>query len=211
MRRRPEVAAALLMLATMMVGSPATAQEAGDPTVNFVVTPSRLEVRVGPEEAIEFPIQIYNRSEIPLNLQTYIQDIDIPDSDLISPDELAFTASRWTSFSQETLTVPGGGSKTVNVRVEIPEATPAGGYHAFAFFQTQPGETETGMVPSGRIGVTMLVDVVPEGEVLIREARVSETGLGVIWDGPFAPRVEARTTIQNIGDAHIMAGGIHTY
>jgi len=211
MKRRQGIAAALLMLATMMVGSPATAQETADPTIDFVVTPSRLEVRVGPQEAIEFPIQIFNRGNEPLELQTYVQDIEIPDNDLVTTDELAFTASRWTSFSQELIIVPAGGSESVNVRVEIPEATPAGGYHAFAFFQTQPDESAIGVVPSGRIGVTLLVDVVPEGEVLVREARVSETSLTVSWEGLFSPVVEANTTIQNIGEAHIMAGGIHTH
>jgi len=210
MIRRRQLAAVLLML-TMTVGAPVNAQEAEPPTVDFVVTPSRLEVRVGPDEAIEFPIQVINRSETQLRLLTYVEDIEIPDSDLVTNEELAFTASRWTTFQQDEITVPGGGSMTVNVRVAIPASTPPGGYHAFAFFQTEPDPSDVGVVPSGRIGVTLLVDVTPEEGVLRREARVDATSIDVSWDSFFSPQVVVSTTVQNLGEAHVMVGGLHTY
>ena len=211
MTRRQGVTAVLLVLAALIVGSPALAQDAGDPTVDFVVTPSRLEVRAGPGEVLEIPIRVYNRGAQPLMLFTYVEDIEIADNDLVETDELAFTASRWTHFNAATLEVPANGQAEARVRISVPAGTPTGGYHAFAFFQSQVIDDQGLIVPSGRIGATLLLDVALAGAELAREARVTETALDVRWAGFFNPVVDARTTVDNIGEAHVMAGGLHTY
>ena len=211
MTRRHSVTAALLVLAALMVGSPALAQEGGDPAVDFVVSPSRLEVRAGPGEVLEIPIRVYNGGAEPLVLFTYVEDIGIADNDLVDTNELAFTASRWIHFNAETLDVLPDSQTQARVRIAIPEGTPTGGYHAYAFFQSQVVDDQGVIVPSGRIGATILLDVVPAGSELSRHARVTETALDVRWDGFFNPVVDARTTVDNIGEAHVMAGGIHTF
>jgi len=211
MVRRLGVTAALLLLATLTVGFPALAQGAGELTVNFVVTPSRVELRAEPGDVIEFSVEVFNRGEAPLQLLTSVEDIEVSQNELIEGRDLAFTASRWSHFNADVIEVPAEGSTEARVRVAIPPDTPTGGYHAFAFFRSAPVQTDAGLLPSARIGVTVLLDVAPAGEVVERSASVSQTALDVSWTGLFTPVVTGRATIDNIGDAHVMAGGLHTY
>lgn len=201
-----------MLLALLTAGSPASGYEAqADPAVDFVVTPSRLEVRTRPGDTLEVPISVFNRAENELLLDTYIADIAIPPSDLLTVDELAFTASKWVRFTQPSLVLAGLAEETGTLHFAVPGDTPAGGYHAFAYFQSRPLESDTGVVPSGRIGVTLLLEVSPDGEPLSRAARVSATELSVGWSGLFNSRVEAATTVDNTGEAHVVVGGVHAY
>ena len=171
MRRhvRP-TAAALLLLAMSTGGSGVTAQSAGDPSVDFVVTPSRLEIQAQPGDSFQVPISVFNRAGEMLVLDAYIEDIEIPRNELIQPDDLAFTASRWLSFGAEHMFVVGGGNGDIMINVDVPEATPSGGYHAFGFLQSPAQEGPTGIQPSGRIGVTLLLEVAPEDAEIDRSA-----------------------------------------
>jgi hypothetical protein len=194
------------------MGSPqALAQEPGDSSISFSITPSRFEVRVGPGESLQFAIQVVNHSDEPLSLITYVDDVDIPPNDLVGPDELAFSASRWTGFTSEVLEVGPLDTAEGIVIVEIPEDTPSGGYHAVAYFQATGPEVEQGVVALGRLGATLLLEVAPSGSDLQREAIVSNTSLEVRWEGLFKPRVQGATTIENIGDLHLTTGGLHQY
>ncbi len=210
MRRPLGVTAALLVMASLVMGSVAAADNAADPIVDFAVSPSRLELRVEPGDTLEVPIDVLNRGTM-LTLDTYVEDIGIPLGDLIDPDELAFTASRWVAFAAPTLAIDPAATGQALLRISIPEAAPPGGYHAFAFFQSRPIEGAQGVVPAGRVGVTLLLEVAPGDKELSRTARVSEEKLSVRWNGPFDPDVVARTTIDNTGEAHLVTGGIHTY
>ena len=97
-------AAVVLLLALLTAGSSATAQSPVDPAVNFVVTPSRLEIRVQPGESSQVAVRVYNKSDDPLLLDAYIEDIEIPQSELIEPDDLAFTARRNSSRTSRNTT-----------------------------------------------------------------------------------------------------------
>jgi len=211
MNRRQEVAAALLMLAILAMGSSASAQPAEDPVVDFVVTPSRLEIRVAPGDFLQVPVRVFNRAAQPLQLTTYVQDIEIPTTDLVAEGELAFTASKWVRFADDTLAVTGSGDGEATLDVVIPEATPSGGYHAFAYFQSVPGNDTGAVASAARIGVTLLLEVAPEGESVARAARVSDSTARVRWRNVLSPRIEATTTVVNTGDAHVLAGGVHRY
>lgn len=201
----------LLVLAPVMGCPQALAQEPGDSSISFSITPSRLEVRVGPGESLQFAIKVYNHSDQLLELLTYVDDVEIPANDLVEPDELAFTASRWTRFSSETFEVAAQGSGEAVVIVEVPEDTPSGGYHAVAYFQAVGPEVEQGVVALGRLGATLLLEVAPSGSTLTRDALVTETTLDVEWEGVFTPVASARVTLDNVGDLHLTAGGVHRY
>jgi len=205
--------AALLLLIVPVGGPQALAQEPGDTPIEFSVTPSRLEVRLAPGDSLQFAIQVINHSDQALTLLTYIDDIDIPPNELITSDELAFTASRWMRFEADELQVPGDATAEAMVTAEIPEDTPSGGYHAVAYFQAVGPEVplENGIVALGRIGATLLLEVAPSDTSLTRAARVSATELDVSWEDPLTPRVAATVVADNSGDLHLTAGGVHTY
>lgn len=179
--------------------------------MHYSITPSRFEVRVGPGDSLQFAIQVVNHSDQPLSLLTYVDDVDIPANELVEPDELAFTASNWTRFTAQTMEVGPLSTGEAIVIIEIPEDTPSGGYHAVAYLQAIGPEVQQGVVALGRLGATLLLEVAPSGSDLHREALVSETTLDVHWDGLFSPRVEGAVTLDNIGDLHVTAGGLHQY
>ncbi len=203
----------LLLLLATVVSPQARAQEPGDSSVEFSVTPSRLEVRLSPGESLQFAIQVINHSHQPLTMLTYIDDIDIPPDELLASDELAFTASRWVKFGSDQIEVPGQGIVEAIVIADIPEDTPTGGYHAVGYFQAVRPEPSAGteIAALGRIGATLLLEVTPTEVGLAREARVAATDLEVGWEGLFTPRVSAEVVLENLGDLHFTAGGIHTY
>lgn len=199
------------MLIALTFGSVAEAQSATDPSVDFIVTPSRLEIRAEPGRSLEVAIKVYNRSADPLALAMYVEDIEIPPSDLIGPDDLAFTAGRWIEFVEPELAIDPSGEQEAILRVAVPEETPSGGYHAFAYLQSKPDPDQQGLVPSGRIGVTLLLEVSPTGEAVIRSGRVSDMALSLEWSGLWSRKLVGSTTFDNTGEAHVVAGGLHTY
>lgn len=201
----------LCMLIALTLGSVAEAQSATDPSVDFVVTPSRLEIRTEPGRSLDVAIQVYNRSPEPLTLEMYVEDIEIPTSDLIGPSDLAFTASRWIEFAEPELAIDPSGQGEAMLSVAVPEGTPSGGYHAFAYLQSRPDPEQQGLVPSGRIGVTLLLEVSPTGEAVVRSGRVSDMGLNLEWSGLWSRKLVGSTTFDNTGEAHVVAGGLHTY
>lgn len=207
--RRQALSAALL-LAMMTVVSPAAAQPAAGDTVDFVVSPSRLEIRVEPGAQLDVAVDVYNRAESKLVLDTYVEDVTIPASDLVSAQDLAFTASRWVSFATTQLEIGPVDSTEVSIQVDIPEDTPTGGYHAFAFLQSRPVESSDGLLPSGRIGVTLLVEVATDGRSPDRRARVAFSETAIDWASWFRPQVRTTTIVENTGDTHVVIGGLHT-
>lgn len=211
--RSPTGVAALLLIA-LAISPQALAQEPGGSTpIRFSVTPSKVEIRMSPGESMQFVLQVINHSSQPLQALTYVDDVDIPDDEMLGADELAFAASRWMDFSHPELAVAGNGTSDAVVVVEVPEETPAGGYHALAFIETvgSPQTSGLGVESVGRIGATVLLEIVPSGSQLSREATVSATELTVGWDGPYRPRIEAVVTLENTGQLHLDAGGIHTF
>lgn len=204
------VTTSLLMGIAAMAGS-ARAQVPAEPVVDFVVSPSRLEIRAVPGDRLDFEVDVYNRSPNELNLFTYVEDIAIPKSDLIAQDDLAFTASRWISFTEPELAIPGEDDAPAQLQVLIPTDTPPGGYHAFAFLQSQVDDANGALMPSGRIGVTLLLEVAPTGYELTRSARVADSSLTLGWKNWLRPVVNTTTTVANVGETHVTIGGLHTY
>ncbi|MFQ5555182.1 MAG: hypothetical protein ACE5GC_07430 [Acidimicrobiia bacterium] len=211
MRRPLGVPAALLVLASLVTGSAAAAENAADPVVDFVVSPSRLDIRAEPGDSIQVPIEVWNRGGTALELDAYVDDIGIPQSDLIDVDALAFTASRWVSLKGTAVGLEATERTEMLLQIDVPEDTPSGGYHAFAFLQSRPIEGDDGILPAGRIGVTLLIEVTSAGETIGRSAQVSGTDIGVRWNGFFDPEVVVAVTVDNTGNAHLVTGGVHTY
>lgn len=211
MWRRQRVTAGLLLLVMAAMGNSAGAQTPAEPVVDFVVSPSRLEIRALPGDRLDVAVEVFNRGTDPLLLETYVEDITIPPTDLIDQDDLAFTASRWIDFDDSTLSIDGNGKAELHLRVMVPTDTPTGGYHAFGFIQSKPTEAESALVPSGRIGVTLLLEVAPAGEDPDRNAKVAFSDMDLEWSSWFKPVLKTSTIVENTGDTHVTIGGAHTY
>lgn len=211
MWRRQRVTAGLLLLVMAAMGNSAGAQTPAEPVVDFVVSPSRLEIRALPGDRLDVAVEVFNRSTDPLLLETYVEDITIPPTDLVDQDDLAFTASRWIDFQAPNLEVAGNESTELHLQVNVPTDTPTGGYHAFAFVQSNPTDAQTAVVPSGRIGVTLLLEVAPAGENPDRNARVAFSDMDLEWSSWFKPVLTTSTKVENTGDTHVTIGGAHNY
>jgi len=204
-------AALVLLLALVTAGPSATAQSPDGPAVDFVVTPSRVEISAEPGEDVQVEVTVFNRADESLILDAYIENIEVPVSELVEPDELAFTASRWLRFDSAGLEIPGGGDQVITITAKVPLGTPIGGYHAFGFLQSRPTPGPGGIQPSARLGVTVLLEVAPGDMHLERSARVSDSGIDVRWKNPFDPEVVAHTVVDNTGEAHVVTGGLHNF
>lgn len=211
MFRRQTVTTVLALLVMGMMGGSAEAQSSAEPVVDFVVSPSRLEIRAEPGDRLDVAVEVFNRGSDLLLLDMYVEDITIPPTDIISADDLAFTASRWIEFAEPGFEVPSGTGAEVVLQVNVPTDTPTGGYHAFAYLQSHPTGIDTAVVPSGRIGVTLLLEVAPAGEDPQRVARVATSSVDIDWSSWFRPRLLTSTTVENNGETHVTIGGVHTY
>lgn len=211
MFRRQTTITVLALLVMVMMGGSAEAQPSAEPVVDFVVSPSRLEIRAEPGDRIEVAVEVFNRGADLLLLDMYVEDITIPATDLISAADLAFTASRWIQFAEPGFEVPSESGAEVMLQVNVPTDTPTGGYHAFAYLQSHPSGTDAAVVPSGRIGVTLLLEVAPAGEEPLRVARVATSSIDIDWSSWFRPRLATSTTVENSGETHVTIGGVHTY
>ena len=186
---------------------------AGSAEVSFIVSPSQLEIEVEPGGTAWASVRVYNKQDTALELRTYVRDIEIPPSDLITQGDLAFSASAWIHFREEVIQVAPGGVKDAVLAVQVPDTAAPGGYHAFGYMQTDatPADAGSTVGVSARVGVTLLLDVVPSGTQLAREIRMSDFDVSVDWDGLFHPVVRTNATLDNIGDTHVLVGGVHTY
>lgn len=203
----------MLTATTLTSGSPAALAGEPDvpPEIDVTITPSRIEVETIPGVPLETSVRVYNDGVTPLVFRTSFQDIEYAPGELIGPDELAFTATRWAVVDREQFLVEPGQFEDVTLTIHTPLATPSGGYHALFFVETVVDEGAADIRPSARIGSTLLVVVSPEGEMVDRSARLTLMDLEVHWDGWFSPRVDTVTRIENTGNAHVLVGGVHSY
>lgn len=211
MFRRQTVTTVLALLVMGMMGGSAEAQSSAEPVVDFVVSPSRLEIRAEPGDRLEVVVEVFNRGSDELLLDMYVEDIAIPPTDLMSADDLAFTASRWIRFSEPGFEVASDSGSEVTLEVNVPTDTPTGGYHAFAYLQSHPTGSDAAVVPSGRIGVTLLLEVAPAGVEPVRTARVATSSTEIDWSSWLRPQLATSTTVENHGETHVTIGGVHTY
>jgi len=202
---------AIVILAGVAAAPPAAL--AGGAAVDFAVTPSQLEVRVVPGERTESTLRVYNQAREPLRLRTYVQNVELPPSQLIGEGDIASSAGRWARFIDRRLVLPPGGAVDVALVMDVPADTPPGGYHALAYLQSvaPQGSASTGPLVSGRVGVTLLVEVAPPDVALARVAQQSGFDVQLSWEGLLDPIVRTTTTIDNMGDTHVLVGGLDTY
>lgn len=186
---------------------------AGSAEVSFIVSPSQLEIEVEPGGTAWASVRVYNKQDTALELRTYVRDIEIPQSDLIAQGDLAFSASAWIQFREQVIEVAPGGVTDAILAVQVPDTAAPGGYHTFGYMQTDatPAEAGSSVGVSARVGVTLLLDVVPPGTQLERSVRMSDFDVSVHWDGLFHPVVRTEATVDNVGDTHVLVGGIQTY
>jgi len=186
---------------------------AGSAEVSFIVSPSQLEMEVEPGGTAWASVRVYNKQDTALQLRTYVSDIEIPQNDLITEGDLAFSAAAWIRFSDQVIKVKPGGVTDAILAVEIPTTAAPGGYHAFGYMQTAATPADAGATVgvSARVGVTLLLDVVPSGTDLVREVRMSDFDVSIDWPGLFHPVVRTNETLDNIGDTHVLVGGVNTY
>lgn len=209
MRSRLAAVLASSLLALPLASPPAHSAEG---ELGFAVTPSRLDLQVEPGQRTSSSIRVYNRGGQTLHLRADVGNADIPKSDLVGDDELAFTAKRWVRWEREFVDLQAGDFIDLVLRVEVPPDGAFGGYHALAYLQTISAPSKkTGVVGAARIGVSVLVNVAVAGARIERSTRVAGMDLRVRQKGLFGSSVETSTTVENTGETHAFVGGVHTY
>lgn len=128
---------------------------------SFSVEPSRIELSIPPGKQRGKSVRINNRSEKPIHIRTYTQDvIFLPDgtSDFPDPGSTAWSAAKWVKVVPAEFDLPPGGMQEARVTVQLPEQA-SGGYYAMVFFETLPSYAEKGLGINFRIGALTQVTV----------------------------------------------------
>lgn len=175
--------------------------------VNFVVTPSKLEMFVKRGETTSRSIKVYNKEDKPLKIRVYLRDYRInPDNTFVfsPPGQESYSAATWFELKKTEFTVPGKNPVEVPFTLKVPPEAEAGGHYAVIFFEVAEKTKKEGMV-RGRIGVLILVTV--EGEV----NRIGKIAQFEVINPFYSRNVQTELTFSNEGNVHITTRATVTF
>jgi hypothetical protein len=109
-----------------------------------------------------------------------------------SPIPGAPAVASWLHFSQTSGTLQPGQALTIDYLLTVPADTPAGGYYAVAFVETQAPKTATGVIVNEQVGEIFYIQVA---------GPVNQAGKILTWSSPFfqKPPLTAILRLENNG------------
>lgn len=126
----------------------------------FSIDPARIELSIPAGRQKGAMVTVDNsRSEEPLHIKVYLQDIMyLPSGDYDFPQaaSTSWSCANWIKVTPEEIDIPPKKKSDVRISVAVP-ADAKGGYYAMAFFESSPSHTAEGLGINFRIGA--LVDI----------------------------------------------------
>jgi hypothetical protein len=181
------MAAALLLTA-----APVSAIEGG-----LTISPTAVDRSVDPGGEFSSEILVANQGQVDYAYKVYATPYSVSGEEYkpyFSPVAGAPDITTWFSFAQTSGNLKTGNQNTVPFRVKVPAGTPAGGYYATVFVETED-KGANGVITRKRVGAIIYLKV---------SGPVTEKGSVDTWHVPFMQRDPLTATLKlaNTGSVH---------
>lgn len=143
---------------------------------SITLSPTSQVITVQPGESHSGKLQLINQGAKSTNLNLYGTAYRVTDEQYdqsFTPLPGAPNPGNWLSFGQTKVTIEANGNTVVPYTLTVPAKTPAGGYYAVAFAETQTdgqASSSDGLLIQRRVGtifyITVGGDVHPSGKIL---------------------------------------------
>lgn len=119
---------------------------------------------VKPGATIQRKIVVSNQAASPQNVSLYSAAADIRNGGFLpAPGQTANELSSWTKISKPSVSLPAGGSETLEATVSVPPKASAGERYAVVWAEVRSKAT-TGINEVNRVGIRLYLSVGPGGE-----------------------------------------------
>jgi hypothetical protein len=187
--------AVLTAVAPLLVSSSAAAAPPKSP-FSLTISPARVVVPAD-VDAHEERVRVSNTGTVELHVDVLVKEFELDgEGGIRFPPEGPASAAAWLDVRPRSLDLRPGESRSVRVRVRVPERPEPGERQVAVVFRAPPQETGRGFAVSGAVATQFLVAV--PGPVVRRIA------LGPLHAPRFADSgpIDLRLRVENLGTVH---------
>src|SRR5918994_2306066 len=187
--------AVLTAVAPLLAASSAPAAPPKSP-FSLTVSPARVVLPANADEHEEW-VRVSNTGTVELHVDVLVREFELDEKGGIRfPLEGPASAAAWLDVSRRSLDLRPGQTRSVRVRVRVPERPEPGERQVAVVFRAPPQETGHGFAVSGAVATQFLVAV--PGPV------VRKIALGPLYAPRFADSgpIDLRLRVENLGTVH---------
>jgi hypothetical protein len=164
----------------------------------LTISPTSIRPVVNPGSVKTGSFQTINQGQQSYNVIIYAAPYSVK-SENYTPDFLpipgAPSVASWLHFSQTSGTVQPNQTLNIDYTLTVPPNTPAGGYYAVAFVETQAPKNTSGVIVNEQVGEIFYIQVA---------GPVVQSGKVLSWSSPFfqKPPLTYSLKLENSGGLH---------
>ena len=196
MKFRPLILTGLIGLAANLAGAIAHAAPQA-----ITITPTSVSPVIAAGTTYNGAIQVINQGSTTYDYKVYTAPYHV-NGESYTPDftplPTVTNITNWFTLSQASGHVNQSQTATVNYSIHVPAGTPAGGYYAVIFAETQVPKTAGNITLNERVGEIVYVQVAGD---------VKQSGKILTWQAHWLqqPPVTAALRLENDGGVHYSA------
>ena len=161
----------------------------------LTISPTAVKPIINPGAVKSGSFQAINQGKQSYNVIIYAAPYSVKSENYtpdFSPIPGTPAVASWLHLSQSSGVIQAGQSLTINYDITIPPNTPAGGYYAVAFVETQAPKNATGVIVNEQVGEIFYIQVA---------GPVKQAGKVLGWSSPFfqKPPLIANLRLENTG------------
>jgi hypothetical protein len=189
----------LTALAGLLVWTPALAKTAS--VQSITISPTSVKPVIKPGQSYSNKVKVFNGGSEPIEVKLTVAGYHVEGEaydQSFTPLPGAPKVADWIHLSQKQTKIGGNSSLAIPYTVDVPANTPAGGYYAVVFAQTQTPKTSQGVIVNQRVGTIFYINV--GGEVQAKGQLLS-------WKSRFlqSPPLSASLRLSNSSNVHYPA------
>ena len=193
---------ATLLFAIVLVGSMVFCDTRAYAAIDIGVTPSKLELVLGPGETATELVKVTNSATERVHFKVYVMDWHLSQTGefIATPAGTGQrSASSWITFSPVEFDLGPGGVQEIRVGIKVPRDV-SGGYRSVVFFESAPSHV------AGAFGVSVVSRVGVVVYVTIRGTAVKQgsiVDLSADYDSG-KETITGRIGFENSGNVHLL-------
>lgn len=181
----------------------------------FGVSPTKLEMDVGPGKTDSAYIHVLNKSDRPITIHAYVNDFYVlPDNTFVyaKPGEFPYSSSKWITLDKTRFTIPADDLEKVKITLKVPKGIEPGAYFAAVLFEVhgKPGKKKPYIALTGRISSLILatsgppIKLIKKGEI---KSFAAFNSLGLRFRNFGSKYPQFRVRFRNDGNVYLHLKG----
>lgn len=193
------VAIVLVVSAGLLMCAPVSAKTAS--VQSITISPTSAKPIIKPGQSYSNEVKVFNGGSDPIKVELSVTGYHVEGENYdqsFTPLPGSPKAASWVHLGQKQASIKGNGSLAVPYTIDVPAGTPAGGYYAVVFAQTQSPKTQQGVIVNQRVGTIFYINV---------GGKLEAKGQLLTWQSQFlqSPPLSATLRLSNSSNIHYPA------